>query len=277
MLPLPPQLELKQLSKAFRIQVWNILFEEFERTQRFSSVSPSTLGADWPAVLKQVWFKLKTAAHDEFDDSVYGQSKQIKALVYSRPYNEVFDFIERLLEHEYSCVNGIREKIERAFTDCRMAYRLANGKTVQQVGSEEHAQAIDLAYSSISEQKFSGARTHLARSAEQLREGNWRDSIRESMHAVVSVCRTIDPTAKKLSDALSNIDRDHPLHGGLTRAFGSLYGWVSDDKGGIRKEILEEKHGEVDEELAMFMNFSCAAFISYILAKTDSQVTGSTL
>jgi hypothetical protein len=92
--------------------------------------------------------------------------------------------------------------------------------------------------------------------------------VRDSIHAVESVARTLWPT-NKLSDALNQLERSAPIHGALKNGFLSIYGYTSNEQG-IRHPLLDARSAKVDEADALFMIGACAAFVSYLINKARS-------
>jgi hypothetical protein len=119
---------------------------------------------------------------------------------------------------------------------------------------------VDLAAS-----EFNGARAHLRKAAEELAAGRYADSVRESIHAVESVARLLEPTGE-FSKALSKLEKSAKIHGAMRAGFGSLYGYTSDE-GGIRHPLLDDATAKVDEADALLMIGACAAFVSYLINK----------
>ena len=110
-----------------------------------------------------------------------------------------------------------------------------------------------------------GAREHLKDAAIHLSYGNFADSIRESIHAVEAVARTLVKTGA-LEEALKSLERNEVIHQALKKGFSHIYGYTNDEKG-IRHPLLNDSHAKVDEADAMFMIGACASFVSYMLNK----------
>jgi hypothetical protein len=121
------------------------------------------------------------------------------------------------------------------------------------------------AFADLDASEFHGARAHLRNAASHLTAGNFADSVRESIHAVESVSRTLDPSAD-LSKALARLEQKISIHAAMKKGFTSLYGYASDENG-IRHALLEAGEAKVDEADALFMIGACAAFVSYLLNK----------
>lgn len=98
---------------------------------------------------------------------------------------------------------------------------------------------------------------------------DYRNSIKESISAVESLCRKISnkPNAT-LGDALKIIEKSEEiiLHKAQKDAFSKLYGWTSDKESGIRHGMLDVPN--LKQEDARFMLIACSAFINYLTEKT---------
>ncbi|HTG07978.1 MAG TPA: hypothetical protein VK635_28520 [Bradyrhizobium sp.] len=121
------------------------------------------------------------------------------------------------------------------------------------------------AFADLDASEFHGARAHLRNAASHLTAGNFADSVRESIHAVESVSRTLDASAD-LSKALAKLEQKISIHAAMKKGFTSLYGYASDENG-IRHALLEAGEAKVAEADALFMIGACAAFVSYLLNK----------
>ncbi|MBZ9734363.1 hypothetical protein LB534_05050 [Mesorhizobium sp. CA18] len=141
------------------------------------------------------------------------------------------------------------------------AYRLIDGDTLVPVGSLQEAQSISQAFHSAQAAGHIGAIAHLKGAASELSDGNFADSIRESLHAVESVVRGITGKSK-VSDALDELSKRRPLHGSLRRAITQLYGFGSDEPG-VRHPLLNAGDAAVAEEDAMLMLGTCASLVTF--------------
>ena len=69
---------------------------------------------------------------------------------------------------------------------------------------------------------------------------DYRNSIKESISAVESLVATVVGEKGTLGQLIKKLEDEISLHPALRTAFGSLYGYTSDE-GGIRHAILESK------------------------------------
>lgn len=78
------------------------------------------------------------------------------------------------------------------------------------------------------------------------------DSIRESIHAVESAVRAVEPQ-KDFSKAIAILETKFGIHGALKSGF------TSSDENGIRHSLIDDPQAKVDETDALFMIGACAA------------------
>jgi hypothetical protein len=93
---------------------------------------------------------------------------------------------------------------------------------------------------------------------------DYRNSIKESVSAVESLCNLITGGKESLGEALKKVETAVPIHPALKKGFSAIYGYTS-DAGGIRHALLDQPN--LNFEDAKFMLVSCSAFINYLLAK----------
>jgi hypothetical protein len=160
------------------------------------------------------------------------------------------------------------EKIDNALRFGRAAYRVLDGRTIVPIGSEAELETTKQAFVDLAAIEFHGARAHLHEAATKLTAGHNADSIRESIHAVESVVRVLEPKGD-FAKALSKLDAKIAIHEAMKIGFIKLYGFTSDEQG-IRHPLLESSAANVDESDALFMFGACAAFVSYLINKARS-------
>lgn len=131
----------------------------------------------------------------------------------------------------------------------------------------EEGRALVDALGTLRDAGLDGCASHLREAAERINENDWAGAVRESLHAVESVARRLDPKASgALGPALKSIEKQGTLHPALADAFGKLYGYASDEQG-VRHALLDRTDSRVDRDLAVFMLGACASFVSYLQRK----------
>ena len=97
--------------------------------------------------------------------------------------------------------------------------------------------------------------------------------MRESIHAVESVARQLDPRGgKSFDDAIKALEDRVRIHPALRKAFGGLYGYTSDEQG-IRHSLLDKPESPVGRDEAVFMLGACASFVTFLLSKSRAGAT----
>jgi hypothetical protein len=139
-------------------------------------------------------------------------------------------------------------------------------RTIVPIGSDTELETLKRAFADLAATEFHGARAHLRSAATELTAGNNADSIRESIHAVESVVKVLEPSGD-FKKALAKLESKVKIHGALKSGFAAIYGFTSDESG-IRHPLLEKDAADVDETDALFMIGACAAFVSYLINKS---------
>lgn len=133
--------------------------------------------------------------------------------------------------------------------------------------ARQERQAVDESLQVLRDTDLNEGAAHLRQAAERIDAGDWTGSVRESIHAVESVARQLNPEAAKLLDPeLNSLERQGLLHPALKSAFSKLYGHASDEQD-IRHALLDQTDALVGREEAVFMLGACASFASYLWRK----------
>jgi hypothetical protein len=154
------------------------------------------------------------------------------------------------------------EDLNREFKRLNFAYRIIDDKVVE-ITSEEEITAIETALQNPS----NGVKEHLHTALELLSkrpEGDYRNSIKESISAVEAVVREITG-----SNTLNFTELERKgiiLPPVLKQAFEKLYGYTNEKSTGIRHALMDDTNTPSADE-AIFMLVSCSAFINYLTKK----------
>ncbi|MBO5834696.1 MAG: hypothetical protein J6R12_01475 [Bacteroidales bacterium] len=153
--------------------------------------------------------------------------------------------------------------LNHRFTELGFAYRVVNCEIVE-ITSEEEIVAVEqaLAVGDSISNHISTALKLLS----QRPEGDYRNSIKESISAVEYVCREI--TGKiTLGDSLKELEKKGiDLPPMLKVAFEKLYVYTNDKTTGIRHALMDEINTPGYDE-AKFMLVACSSFVNYIMSK----------
>jgi hypothetical protein len=208
----------------------------------------------------------RASGADEFSSRFIEAIKRPKEIFETGSCAEIYGWLQFVLRQNPP--TEFRPKIEELLRYCRSPFRVVDGTVLFPVGSDQEATAVKQAFLDVGRSGLSGSREHLRSAAAELGAGNFSDSVRESIHAVESAVRVLEPSGD-FSKALSKLEQKTSIHGAMKKGFLALYGFSSDEQG-IRHPLLEKEAPAVDEADALFMIGACSAFLSYLVNKSRS-------
>ncbi len=203
---------------------------------------------------------------DEFKNVARDEIGRAKRIITKDSYDRALTFLEFIVR-EKRCPREFAGELNNALRASRAAYRIIEQNVVP-VASDEEGRVLATAFEILRGGRFPGARAHLAEAAQQLKAGNSAASVRESISAVESVAKVLEPGATTLGPALTALERGGAIHGGIKSGFSALYGFTSDEQG-IRHALLEKDEAAIDDADAIYMLGACAAFVTYLALKTE--------
>lgn len=272
--PLPEPMRLEHVSKDFRNLVWLAIYKII----REESINDSFYheGASMLDIVPDYIVRALSDPHDHINDKPSEHQKFLQGIIRRGSYDKVVTLVEFILRHNL-CPTQLQYDLENAFKEVPIAYTIqtVNGlPTIVPRSSEESGTATQQAIETIEQKGPEGAKTHLRDAAEAINEKRYADAVRESIHAVESVARTIDPKASKtLRPALRSLEAGGVLkHPALQEACIKLYKYTSDENG-IRHALLDERAAYVDLDDAVFMFGACASFAAYLVNRHKQLTT----
>ena len=239
-------------------------------TEFFSDVStyPET---DYIEMEKYLWTNVLNERAANFSN---GRSYHIVAANIiedtKKPWYEKLDLIEVTIQylrdydrHAYSrhVADDFVRLLNSEFERLHFAYRIVNDDIVE-IDSKEEIETIEDALNHAS----STIRTHLSRALDlyaQRPEGDYRNSIKESISAVEVYCR--EKTGENtLGKALNKLEQGGLIIPSvLKQAFDKLYAYTNQPDSGIRHALMDDSGAYTPKaEEALFMLVSCIFFIS---------------
>lgn len=271
--PLRVEIQKESIDHELKNALWNSLYLlYFNNLSFYMSDNPQPI----QTLFRRIWMHHLHKAYDDIPEPINIVSL-IKAQFFKAQWYEVLDVVEFIPRNydleEYNGGNDnerntrFYELCNHHFERCLSAYHFVNGQ-ITEITSKEEIESIEDLLNNAS--VVSSARIHLKRSLELFSDRNkpdYRNSIKESISAVESCCKTISQDNKAtLGKALAVIEKKHGIHGSLKSAFTALYGYTSDAEG-IRHALLEES--ELKQEDARFMLVACSSFINYLTVKNS--------
>ena len=268
--PLPKPMRLEELSSDLRMEIWNEVrgFLLGKRDSAGISVGLYHFTEQAKRFIERVIGRYTEQPRDTINTEYEEAFIPFKNSILSDKFNRVLDLIE-IMVNDKGATKDFVEGMNTSFGQC--AYRLDTSQQpycfVPQA-SKEQGEATQEAIKIIHESKFSGAAAHLRQATEHINAQQYADSIADSIHAVESVARVIDPKASKtLGPALNSLEKAGRLkHPALKAAFMHLYGYTCNEQG-IRHALLDQNSSGVGLDEAIFMFGACASFAAYLAEK----------
>ena len=248
--------------------LWNYLYlHAFHRDGPY--MSTARVFGPWEEILGTLHIHFFLLPIDDFDRSIRVLHERYKStLIDDLSFNRLFDLLQMIMRHR-ECPKLFIDNVAQTFRSCRLAYVVNTQKpvTIFPAVTEQEGQGLIDAMRQLQSTELFGAESHLRKAIDCINQSDWIGGIRESIHAVESVARQLDPNASKtLGPALKSLEKQGGLHPALKEAFSKLYGYTSDEQG-IRHALLENTGSRPGEDEAVFMLSACAAFASYLSRK----------
>lgn len=262
--PVKKIIQNDSLNSLTRVKLWNAFH---------SSILYSLKGDRRYKFTFIVWEFFLDRKRSDFKDESY-VIYVIDNLFSKGEWWKVFDFIEFVCSMKNDNLNVLFKTC--FISDCNSVlesnlstYRIS-GKKIIPISNDIELNSIEESLNN--DDKYQNASTHLTSALKFLSNRNkpdYRNSIKESISAVESICRIITKEST-LGKALKKLENSGiRIHQQLKNAFDKLYLFTNDKQTGIRHALIEEEYNP-DFDEAKFMLISCSAFINYLKAKSVS-------
>ncbi len=267
---LPQPLALEEVSYDARRKLWDLLW-----LSAWEHDWDDWATDYWPNVFQTLHLEFMKEPLDEFDADADVIRKIYRPLILSDlSFHILFDLWQMIMRHR-RCPKTFVSTTAAIFEECRLAYVVdtTGPPTILPAATPQEGEALIAALRNLKDGGYLGAETHLREAGTQINAGEWAESVRESIHAVESVARVLDPQdTNTLDDALKSLEKQIRIHPALKGAFSRLYGYTSDETG-IRHSLLEDDTSPVGRDEAVFMLGACASFVTYLLSKRRAGVS----
>jgi hypothetical protein len=242
--------------------IWDQWRHDFEYHHKAKAVE---------TLLNTLWFRYFKRAGDT-RPAMYGGRHGLGDQCYTvlRNYffackwNEVFDFIEFLIENlPDEMADPCGKAVNVVLTEENSSCRLVNEQFVE-ITNDSEIKEVDAA----AQTGLDGVSTHITAAVKLLsdrKSPDYRNSIKESISAVEALFKVLTKSkSATLSDGLKEMKSRIEIHPALLSGFEKIYAYTS-DQGGIRHAIFDSPKSSFSD--AKFMLVSCSAFINYVLGK----------
>lgn len=248
---------------VFHLCLWS-------KISHLSSSYSYTKNSNLNNLINKYWFNFLKKPNDTIPLRSHESITIIRNLFFKFEWHTIYSFIEETLENypsQYCEKKGkFIEQINQVLERENSAYRIINDEIIP-ITSEQEIQSIETALENTNQ--FSGVQQHLNQALKLMSDRqspDYRNSIKESISAVESICKIVtDDEKTTLGKALKIIEDKLGLHPALKASLSQLYGYTS-DADGIRHAMLEESNLSYID--AKFMLVACTNFINYLIEKT---------
>ena len=265
-IPLIKTIQTESVDDELRIRLWNLLkiyyWDKFHGYTGSSSIKDS----NFESYIYICWHSFFKLAVDKIPHSFNDVLEIIRKRYFDFQWYEIYDFIEFTIRYSPSSIpylNNFPKECNVVLKEENSAYRIINGNFTR---ITDDVEIFEIEESIEQSDKYYGVKTHLKTALSYLsdrKQPDYRNSIKESISAVESICQIITNDKKAtLGIALKKIGEMFDLHSALKSAFSNLYGYTS-DKDGIRHSYLEKSNLTFND--AKYMLVTCSAFVNYLL------------
>lgn len=264
--PVRDSIQTDGMDSELRYGLWNSLHLVIWENIKYNPYDNSFSETNVYKLFQLYWLNLFKRPMDNLPAYLDAAHKEVRKHFFACQWYEVYDFIEFTAkncpdEFQDSFIEFCNHILEKELSSYRFV-----GRQLTDITSAEEIESIESAIDATT--KYSGANQHLRTALGFLsdrKSPDFRNSIKESISAVESLCVSISGDTKAtLGAALNSIERTHQLHPAFKKALSNLYGYTS-DANGIRHALLEES--SISYSDAKFMLVSCSAFVNYVLGK----------
>jgi hypothetical protein len=260
-IPVSKIIQIEDMNDDLRNSIWNVLELFVWSPYKFHTAVSRSDSPTAYAFILSFWIGYWKLPIDH-DLAICLALEDITQYYFKCTWHEVYDFVEYVLNHfeKNELVEAINDILQKELS----GYRFINGMITDITEPQE----VEMLERTLADDDFPPVRTHLRAALEKLsdlKNPDYRNSIKESISAVESMARIISGNEKAtLGDALKIIERQGKIHPALKEAYSKLYGYTSDE-GGIRHAMLDEPNLTAAD--AKYFLLSCTSFINYLKSK----------
>ncbi len=261
-------IQINRIDEDLKKQLWNDVYMHYFSEFEDDWIDHTENDQDKIIVLNRLYLYYFKNTLDQRTNSISRLVSEFKDYFFYTKWFNVYNFIEFIVD------NCPSKRLNKQFMkNCNIslkeelsAYRFVDGK-ITPITSEEEIQSIEEAISNSNQ--FKPVRIHLQTAIDLFANKinpDYRNSIKESISAVESICAIITEDSKApLGQALKKLeDKGIVINKALKSGFSNLYGYTSEGDG-IRHGLMEESN--LNQEDARYMLITCSAFINYLIEK----------
>ena len=218
-------IQINSMDIELKNSIWNVVYVFLIEPMIKGTLAPKDKN-----FIKYIWFSFFREPVDQipFFNSV-GIAKELRKRFFGWDYLEVYDFIDFLASSENLPFSSLRftqacnNVLERELS----AYRFVSGQLAPITNKVEISE-IEKAISDSIDNNLKGVNIHLTNALDKLsdkKNPDYRNSIKESISAVESICQQITGESNaELGKTIKKLKDKFPIHSALEQGFIKLYG-----------------------------------------------------
>ncbi|HDR6217358.1 AbiJ-NTD4 domain-containing protein [Bacillus cereus group sp. MYBK249-1] len=257
-------LQFEGIDDNLRIGLWNVMYKDC----LFPVQGEMLINSGITKFVECLWTDIFKYPVDE-RPLTWDLIHDLKKYHFEREWYEIYDLIEYILKNYPNTSNYLRDRFNTVLQQGYSAYRFI-GKELSPIVSDEEIELIDEVIAGEGGSNYAAQHIQNALSLLSERENpDYRNSIKESISAVESICKTIiGDSDATLGRALKRIQSTGiiTLHPDLNEGLKRLYFYTS-DADGIRHALKDAPN--VDFEDAKYMLVMCSSFVKYLSSKAQ--------
>ncbi|MFC1595822.1 AbiJ-NTD4 domain-containing protein [Candidatus Margulisiibacteriota bacterium] len=279
-------IQIESMSDDLQNSLWNIMLKYyFNNKNKITNVygTKYILSGELNKTVEEYWINCLKKPVDQIKNQWDFMYKKIREMFFAGDWYFIYDLIEYFANNNYKEIYDARKE-KLLFTGANILFMNACNKVLETecsgyrfvenyitpITDPVEIQEIETAISKAQKE----AQTHLNKALQSLSDKNgpktkYKDSIRESIHAVEAICTKVT-SQNTLGAALKDITKNGKvkIHPALNDAFQKIYGYTNDESG-IRHHEKFGTGSDVSFEDAKFMLVAASAFINYLTIKID--------
>ena len=275
------EIQLKDLDNRTRIQIFNLLSEQYNFIYRDSEYWEETIQRFFRYINSEVFCR-KVDVRKRIDDDEFFD--EINQVIINNSYDDVLTLVEAISEYWEEELNegypyspyrtygyssqeenySVFEQFNYLFKQEYVGYRFIGG-LISPISNEIEMDTIQESLDS----EYSAVTSHITKAHSLLanrEHPDYENSIKESISSVEAMCEIVTGVRGKeatLGNMLKKLEQKGVvIHSALKSAFKILYGYTSDANGIRHAGDIGGKASTFEE--AKFMLISCCAFINYL-------------
>lgn len=219
-----------------------------------------------------LWMKYFKSPVDSISHNDYHTESEIRGYYFKAEWNEVYDFLEFLVNLEYAfdteeLIVNANHVLKIEFSGYRIIERI-----ICPISNDIEITEIEEALNNNSFTAICGVNIHLTNALQKLsdrKNPDYRNSIKESISAIETAFRTLTGEST-LGKALNVLDsKGIKLDEQLKAGYEKIYAFTNNKQSGIRHAIIDD-HTEPEFSDAKYILLLCSAMINYLVEKNKT-------